>query len=276
MHLPAALLGELEHACGGQLSFVVREMVSGEEVVSRPDRLVPTASVYKLYVLLHVACAAEEGTLNWDMPLTLTTAHQSPGTGVLGAMTPGLTLSVRDACFLMTAVSDNTATNMLLSQVGIGAVNDRLRSFGLNHTALSPQPRTPDAPRRPLATGHTTPRETANLLAQLLHPTWLPLPAASEVRTFLAAQQDRSMIGRRCPPGWSYAGKTGVEADLRADVGTLTAPDGREFVLALFCHGLPVPPAGPDWGVDHPGTLALAELARQAVSHESARFGNRA
>ena len=55
-----------------------------------------------------------------------------------------------------------------------------------------------------------------------------------------------------------------------SDVGILTAPDGRQFVLALFCHGLPVPPTGPDWGVDHPGALALTELAQQVgVKQES-------
>lgn len=270
MHLAADLVGTLERACGGGLSFCIRDLQTGEELTRFPDRTVPTASVYKLYVLLYVACAVEvcaveKGTLDWNTPLTLTAEHQSPGSGVLSGLTPGLTLSVRDACSLMIAISDNAATNMLLEHVGLEAVNARLRGFGLAHSALVPQVRTPQAPRLPFATGHTTPRETADLLAQLVCPTRLPPSVAAEVRTFLAAQQDRSMIGRQLPPGWRYAGKTGADADLRADVGIVTAPDGREFVLALFCHDLPVPETGPDWSVDSPGVLAVAGLTRQLL-----------
>ena len=259
MHLPAEFIGRLERGCSGQLSFCIHDLQTGAEVSHHPDRRVPTASVYKLYVLLHLACAGAEGTVEWNTPLTLRAEHQSPGSGVLSGLTPGLTLSVRDACFLMTAVSDNAATNMLLDHVGLEAVNARLCSFGLKQTALVPQTRTPEAPRLPYATGHTTPRETADLLLQLVRPARLPPDVAREAVAVLAAQQDRSMIGRWLPPGWTYAGKTGADADLRADVGLVTAPDNREFVLALFCHNLPVPPTGPEWGVDHPGALALAE-----------------
>ncbi|MGI8747062.1 MAG: serine hydrolase [Deinococcus sp.] len=262
MYLPDTLISTLQQECGGRLSFVIREVESGAEVGRHPDRSVPTASVYKLFVLLHVAYAVEEGALDWNTRLTLLPEHQSPGTGVLTGLTPGLALSLHDACFLMTTVSDNAATNMILDHVGIEGVNRRLLGLGLRQTRLVPQVRGPGRERLPLATGYTTPRETATLLTSLVRQTCGDSAAIREINTLLAAQADRTMIGRQLLPGWSYAGKTGGDSDLRADVGIVTAPGGGHFVLALFCHDLPIL----GWGIDHPGVLALAELSRQALS----------
>jgi beta-lactamase class A len=74
----------------------------------------------------------------------------------------------------------------------------------------------------------------------------------------LSGQQDRSMIGRFLPPDWSYAGKTGADADLRTDVGLVRNPSEREYLVAMYCKT----PASDDWSVDHPGVLALANLSR--------------
>ena len=66
------------------------------------------------------------------------------------------------------------------------------------------------------------------------------------------------MIPRHLPPDWQYAGKTGSNPDLRADVALMTGPAGERFALAMFCEHS----GTSDWSVDSPGTLALARLAR--------------
>lgn len=78
----------------------------------------------------------------------------------------------------------------------------------------------------------------------------------------LGAQHDRSMIPRYyLPPHWTYAGKTGSNEDLRADVGLVTTARGRRFVLALYCQH----PVTADWSVESPGTLILARLTRDLL-----------
>ena len=257
----------LEDQCGGQLSFVLRGLHGGPEFSRQPERVVGTASVYKLFVLLHVACSVEEGRLGWSDPLTLSADLCSFGSGVLSGLTPGLTLTLHDACFLMTAVSDNTAANLLLTKVGIAAVNERLARLGFQRSAVLPQASPASgaaangAVRPPIASGQTTPRETADLLTSLGRGT-LGFPAATrEMLALMSTQQDRSMAARALPAGWYYAGKTGADPQLRADAGLIAAPDGRGVVAALFCRDLPEP----DWSVDNPGTRALATLTRRAL-----------
>ena len=69
------------------------------------------------------------------------------------------------------------------------------------------------------------------------------------------------MFARYLPVDWAYAGKTGADDHLRNDVGIITAPDGRRWVIAAFCHDLPQP----NYTVDNPGWLALARLAQGVV-----------
>src|SRR5262245_29886393 len=117
------MIKTLEQESGGKLYFAFEALQSGEHLEHRADERVPTASVIKLPILVHVAFAVQEGQLAWDEPLVLTQDTQSPGTGVLKEMTVGLRLTLRDVCYLMTALSDNTATNMLIEHLGIAAIN---------------------------------------------------------------------------------------------------------------------------------------------------------
>jgi beta-lactamase class A len=249
-------ISDLERDSGGQISFA---FVSADGVLShRGDEVVATASTYKLPMLIHLALLVHEGKLSWDLPLRLTDALKSRGTGVLRSLRSGLELTLHDVCHLMTVLSDNTATDMLVDRFGLEDVNVWLRSLGLERTTLLRQDSSSDSSSRaPFATGITTPNEMVQLLQRLATGSF-GAGVTRDVLEMLAAQNDQSMIPRYLPPGWSYAGKTGCNDDLRADVGLVRDPQGRGFALALFCKF----PASNDWSLEHPGTLALARLAK--------------
>jgi beta-lactamase class A len=250
------VVSDLERDSGEQISFT---FISADGVLShRGDELVATASTYKLPLLISLALLVDEGKLSWDLPLRLTDALKSRGTGVLRSLHSGLELTLRDVCHLMTVLSDNTATDMLVDRFGLEDVNAWLRSLGLERTTLLRQDSTSDASSRaPFASGITTPNEMAELLKRLASGLF-GAGVTRDVLEMLGAQNDQSMIPRYLPTGWSYAGKTGCNDDLRADVGLVRDPQGQGFVLALFCKF----PASNDWSLENPGTLALARLAR--------------
>ncbi len=47
-------------------------------------------------------------------------------------------VTFRDLCVLMTILSDNTATNLLIKRLGIGNINDTLRMLGQKNDAQPP------------------------------------------------------------------------------------------------------------------------------------------
>ncbi len=259
-----AFAQQLERESGGRLAFVCHDLQTDALIAHRADERVATASVIKLPLLVHVALEAAGGRLDWNEPLALGEAVKAPGSGVLKELSAGLALSVRDLCVLMTALSDNTATNMLIDRLGLEAINAGIAALGLAQTRLLRRAFAPDTPASlPFGLGVTTPRELAGLLARIARRQ-LPDGAAAELTlAMLATQQDRAAIPRLLPADWQYAGKTGAIEQLRADAAILTAPDGRRLVLAAFCADLP----SVDWSVDNPGLLAIARLAQALVAH---------
>lgn len=104
-----------------------------------PDVLRPVGSVFKLYVLGAVVRAVDQGDLAWIDTLTLTDELRSLPTGTLQEEPTGTTVSVREAADAMIAISDNTATDLLVDAVGREAVEAAVVRMG--HSApevLSP------------------------------------------------------------------------------------------------------------------------------------------
>ncbi|MFN5342853.1 MAG: serine hydrolase, partial [Roseiflexaceae bacterium] len=83
------------------------------------ERQVKTASIIKLPILVHAALLVDAGQLSWSQRVPYHTTDTVPGMGILRYLDAGITPTVRDLCVLMTIISDNTATNMLIDLLGI-------------------------------------------------------------------------------------------------------------------------------------------------------------
>ncbi|MGM1015919.1 MAG: serine hydrolase [Actinomycetota bacterium] len=86
----------------------------------------PSGSMFKLFVLLAVVDAVDEGTLAWDDTLTLTDATRSLPSGELQEEPDGTEVSVEEAALGMISISDNTATDLLIEAIGIEAVEAQI------------------------------------------------------------------------------------------------------------------------------------------------------
>lgn len=103
------------------------------------DLSLPLASIFKLYVLLAVADAVEEGTLDWTDSLTITEDVKALGSSNLEDLPPGAQISVRTAAQQMISASDNMATDLLIGRLGPGAVERALITAG-HHDPASMTP----------------------------------------------------------------------------------------------------------------------------------------
>ena len=129
-------LDSLAAAHRGVVGYAVRNVDTGERLALRADETFPTASLIKVAVLVTVFDLVGKGMLSLDDPLTLLKIDQVAGSGTLQYMHPGLTLTVRDAAWLMSTTSDNTATNLLLDRIIIRRVWEKMEALGLPHTKV--------------------------------------------------------------------------------------------------------------------------------------------
>src|SRR6185436_4056956 len=79
--------------------------------------------------------AVARGKAKWDEPLTVTANEKVSGSGVIASeISNGVQLPLRDVLHLMIALSDNTATNMILERFTADAVNQYLDTIGIKTT----------------------------------------------------------------------------------------------------------------------------------------------
>lgn len=169
----------------------------------------PSGSIFKLYVLGAVADAVEAGTLTWDTPLTITDDIKSLPSGELQNEPAGTTVTVREAAEKMIAISDNTATDLLIATVGPEAVEAALADMGHHDPSLN------------------TPMLTTRALFQL---GWGSAGegASGDQADSRAAIRDR----------WGSAGETERRAMLDSLPGGIVTVDPADLTDSVWQHGL--------------------------------------
>ncbi len=144
--------------------------------------------------------------------------------------------------YLATAISDNTAANLLIEHVGTEAVNARLESLGLVTTRLR---------GRIFVEGGEHSMSTASELVALLRAVHraegLPARACERLLALLARTQTASTVGRGLPderfprlgappPAITLAYKTGSLEGIVAEAAIVTVP-GATYAIALMSEG---------------------------------------
>jgi beta-lactamase class A len=129
-------LDSIADAHHGIVGYSVIDVDNGIRISRRGDEKFPTASLIKVAILVTVYDLVAKGQLSLDDPMTVLKIDQVPGSGVLQYFHNGTILTVRDAAWLMTTISDNTATNLLLDRIIIRRVWNKMDSLGLHDTRV--------------------------------------------------------------------------------------------------------------------------------------------
>ncbi|WP_411107243.1 serine hydrolase [Streptomyces sp. cmx-4-9] len=232
---------------------------TGAEINVGADHLVVTASVHKLCLLLTLHQHAEQGRLDLTEQVECPSGGRTAGPTGLAAMLDPVRISLRDAAYLMTALSDNAAAELLLERVGLEAVNTTTQSLGLTHTrALHTfaqnlttirEDAGPDGAQAltdphviarlraldPARTNHSTPRDMTRLLTAIWRDEACTPEHSAAIRRLLALQ----VWPHRLASGFPFddvhvAGKTGTLPTLRNEIGVIEYPDGGRYAIAVF------------------------------------------
>ena len=214
-------LDSLATAHHGVVGYTVHNLDTGERLSLRGDETFPTASLIKVPILVTVYDLAEKGMLSLDDPLTVLKVDQVPGSGVLQFMHNGMQLSVRDAAYLMTVLSDNTATNLLLDRIVIRRVWQKMEALGLPHSKVHSKSflRISSVAMDSSAKyglGVSTPNEMARLFALLADGKAVSAKADSAMLAILADNTDME-LQQRSVDGLTVPHKTGATDSVRTE-----------------------------------------------------------
>jgi beta-lactamase class A len=237
----------------GEIGIAVHDLKTGRDYLVRADQRFPTASLIKLAVMVEAYHQIAEGKLHKDQVVTLAEADKAGDEPVvLNMLHPGVDLTISDLLNLMIAFSDNTATNLLVREVGAGNADRRMESYGLKDTKIfRPTFRDGHADVFPelekeFGLGMTTPREAARLMGLIAEGKVVSRAACDEMLAMLGNQFDRQMIPRSLPferdkifvankTGWDeekLAGPDGVKGEVRTDAAYVRGPHAR-YTIAI-------------------------------------------
>jgi beta-lactamase class A len=223
-------LGQLAYE-GVKVSANVLDLNTGEALVAIDDRIVlPTASIGKVLLLIEVSARLTARDFSGYGILDKTPRDLVGDSGVWQHM-QAPALPVADLATLVGATSDNMATNLLLSRVGLDAVRQRTESLGLSRTALLDLVRDTrgpdDAPQ--LSVGSTA--ELSWLFGALARGEIVDQATSQRVMGWLSLNCDLSMVAsafgldplaHRMPDHDTLlVNKTGTDIGIRAEVGAL-------------------------------------------------------
>ena len=264
-----ARITPLVKAHKGRVAVAVKNLKTGEEFSLNADEVMPTASLIKLPVMVEVYCQAAEGKVKLDTTLTLTKDDKVPGSGILTShFSDGATFPLKDAVRLMIVFSDNTATNMVLDQIGIASTNGQMEKFGLKETRINAKVfkggTTSVSPERTkkYGLGSTTAREMVQLLELLEAGKAAPPEACQEMLKHLQACDDKEKMTRFLPAGTGVAHKTGSVNAGKTDAGIISTKGGP-VALCVLTDGN----EDQRWTADNAAQILIGKIARAVYDH---------
>jgi beta-lactamase class A len=284
----------------GTVGVAVQRIGGGPVYTLNAGQTFPMASTFKIAVAGAVLARIDKGDFKLDTMVTVDPAVWVQSAGIAEQMKhPGVALSVHNLLELMLTRSDNTATDVMVTQAGgPAAVTAWLRKVGVTSGqridadtarliyralgitpgpgtfrenidrafAADPSKRDMDQKRLPNIPFNNDPRDasTPEAMVQLLAAIQSGKALSASSTKALIEIMERCITGEKrlkglLPQNTVVAHKTGTLMSIANDVGIVTMPDGSKFAIAVFVKS-------DTKGVDTQERV-IAEIARTAYDH---------
>ncbi|WP_232731615.1 serine hydrolase [Kamptonema formosum] len=205
------------------------DLDTGAYIDLNGSQALPAASTIKLPILIAFFQDVDAGKISLEEPLTLREEDIAEGSGDMQYDNPGRSYTALETATKMIAISDNTATNMLIERLG-GAetLNQRFASWGLTETAI--RNKLPDLE----GTNTTSPKDLGNLMAQVNQGELVSLRSRDRLLGIMQRTENNTLLPQGLGEGATIAHKTGTIASMLGDAGIVDLPTGKRYIAAVM------------------------------------------
>jgi beta-lactamase class A len=248
----------------GKAWIYAKNLDADKDYCLRCDEQTRTASTIKLAVMAETFHQIAEGKLHWNDEIILTKEKKQGGSGILFEFSDNTKIDLRTALNLMIVISDNTAANLVIDNVGADNVNDFMDTLGLTDIKFmrkiggGGESRAYNDPRNKLfGLGRSSPRQFVKLIEMMESGQLVTKEASAEMIGILKRQQYKDGIGRGEADTIPVASKSGALDRFRADVGIIYTRRGR-IAMAIILDDMRVVA----YDQENPGLVMLWKLSQ--------------
>ncbi|MCH4892985.1 class A beta-lactamase [Sphingomonas sp. SFZ2018-12] len=241
MLLPRALhaqardmLGDITAEIGGRLGVSVFDTGRGWRLGIDPDTRYPLCSTFKLPLAAAILARADMSQLPLNRMIRYSEADLLDYAPAVRAKLAAGQMSVLELCEAAVVLSDNSAANLLLPQIGGPAGLTRFfRAHGDRLSRLDRDEPTLNIFRREDPRDTTTPLAMTMLMERLLIGEALqPVSRGRLIEWMVASQTGAKRLRAGLPKGWRTGDKTGTSgAGQYNDIAITWPPGGRKPIL---------------------------------------------
>jgi beta-lactamase class A len=245
----------------GKVAVYARAMNGKPPLVAYHDREVfPAASTIKLLIMLCAFRYAEQSDPHFfNRKIILRASDMVGGSEFLAYSQAGQHFTAGTLIRAMITVSDNTASNALITTLGFDRIKRTAARIGLEQTHLRRHYLDTFATVRHME-NVTSARDLGMLLYELERGAREGVTTIASPRScrrmidILLQQEDREKIAQGLPHGTPLANKTGEVTGVRSDAGIIDPFGDVPYVLAILTKDLD------DYGA---GTNAIIRITRR-------------
>ncbi len=249
------------------IAYVAKDLHSGVRLSANEDAQLPSFSTIKVLLAAAFWRAVAEGRLSERRVFAFQPWAKVGGSGVLRGFRHAAKLCFADLVHLMLAVSDNDATNIVASFVGLDHVNALADELGLTQTRMQRLMMDVEA----AAAGRdnlTSAADLSALLEELATGDRLGPAVSGPIWASLEKQEHLDGIARYLPRDAVYAGKCGddLPSDRHAHDCCLVRQGERRVIVVVMTED-----AGGYETVSRMGAALFDVLARDGAEPASGR-----
>ncbi|MFM7926947.1 MAG: serine hydrolase, partial [Pirellula sp.] len=252
----------------GTVCVAIKHFGTGETYLVREREVVPTASLIKFPVLIEYYRQRQNGILPQDLIVTLQEGDKVPGSGILtDHFQSGSSLPLETLAHLMITYSDNTATNLVVDQVGLSNVVKTMADLGVPETQIHSKVFRRDTSiaverSQKYGLGSTTAADMLKLLEKLHEKTLVSEAACEQMMKHLLSCDDKTKLLRFLPKEVKGYHKTGAVNETRTDAGLFQTPSGWIAMVCLTSQN-----QDKSWGDTNAAEILCGRIAQAAYDY---------
>lgn len=195
----------------------------------RGNEAFKTASVIKIPILIELFRQIDQGlnVINKEVPFNM--YQMAEGSGSLQYQPVGNLHSLDYLAQIMIQHSDNTATNIILDEVGgSAALNSVMKAWGIQNGHMENW--LPDLS----GTNYMSPKDFATMLYNIDNTEFLTPSSRDKIIDYMSNIKHRNLIKYGIPNGASIAHKTGDIGEMVGDAGIVTLANGNKYIVVAM------------------------------------------